>query len=430
MPFAPTLEETPTLAGVRSKLHEAAEYAYGLRAKPADKRGDTYKDDLRSAIDFINEFDAIEQGLAAKVRLDLQTAEEAERAAAKGKGSRGLAADLGEQHLRSIGHQVVESDAFTEWAKGDRSSALTVEVRDPREVRNLIGEFTTGNQFFTGANSFLPVGSPVISLPSLQRRRMFVRDVLGTGSTNLSSFPYFRELNATTNETGAGMTSEGSAKSEVNLQFDPQDAPARKITAWLPVTDEMVQDAPTLMSYINTRLDYMLLIREEDQELNGNGTASNLRGITQQTGIQTQAAVTGDFPATIGMAIGLVENVDGEADFVVCNPLNYWTATTKRYSTWFDNAGGNTGAPNTANGNITWGLPAIRTRAMTSGKALVGAGKIGATVLDKIGSYSIKVADQHNDNFLKNILVVRAEKRVALPVWRPSLFVDTTVPTT
>lgn len=429
MPFSPTITKADDVQEVRGHLTDAAKYVSELRSRPADKRGDNYADDLRSGIDFINDFDAVERGLMAQHRADVFASEEAERTANKAKGGRSLGADLGEHELRSLGHQVVESEGYKDWINEGRQGAYTVEVRDPREVRNLIGSFTTGSQYATGANDFLPVGTPVISMPSLQRRRAFIRDVLSTGSTNLASFPYFRELSATTNETGAAMTSEGSAKAEVNLQFEHADAPARKISAWVPVTDEMVQDAPLLMSYINSRLDYMLMIREEAQEISGNGTAPNLTGLTTVSGVQTQAAVTGDFPATIGLAISKVENVDGEADFVAANPLDYWVAVTKRYSTQFDNGFGMS-APGSADGNITWGLPCIRTRALATTKALVGAGKLGATVFDKIGSYSIKVSDQHNDNFIKNILVVRAEKRVALAIWRPSLFVDTTVPNT
>jgi HK97 family phage major capsid protein len=427
VPFSPVIDKDADLKKVRSYLTDAAKYALELRARPADKRGDTYAEDFRSAVDFIGEFDPIERALKIAHDQALFDAEETERQAAKAKGGRSLGADLGDHELRSLGHQVVDSEGYAEWIAEGRQGPYSVEVRDPREVRNLISSSTSG-QYSTGSSDMIPLGSPVISMPSLQRRRAFIRDVLSTGSTNLASFPYFRELTATTTETGAAMTSEGSAKTEVNLLFEHADAPARKIAGWVPVTDEMVQDAPLLMSYINNRLDYMLMIREEAQEISGNGTAPNLTGLTSVSGVQTQAAVTGDFPATIGQSISLVENVDGEADFVAANPLNFWVAVTKRYSTQFDNGFGG-GAPGQI-GSVTWGLPCIRTRALASGKALVGAGKLGATVFDKIGSYSIKVSDQHNDNFVKNVLVVRAEKRVALAIWRPSLFVDVTVPTT
>lgn len=413
MPFAPTIDPKDDLSKVRGHLSDAAQYAIELRARPADKRDETYVEDVRSAIDFINEFDPIERALTAAARPVIVETE--------GRGGRSLEADLGEHEYRSIGRQVVEGKGFDEWVSSGRRGAFVVETR------NLIGEFPNGNQFATGSNLLMPVGSPVLSTPSLQRRRLFVRDLVTVQPTGLSDVPYLRELNAQTNEAGAGMVSEGSAKPEVALEFQAADAPVRKIAAWLPVTDEIMSDAPTLRGYIDSRLEYMLLIREEAQELNGNGTAPNLTGITATSGIQTRGAVAGDLPATIGLAIGDIENVDGDADGVALNPLNYWTAVTKRYATSFDNSGyGN--APN-AQAGITWGLPAVRTRALASGKAIVAAWKMGATIFDREQT-TIKVGDQHNDNFIKNILVVLAEKRVAFAIWRPALFVDTTVPTT
>lgn len=413
MPFAPTIDKDADLTAVRGHLSDAAKYALELRSRPTDKQDAAFAEDVRSAIDFINEFDPIERAMT-RAAVPVEKIDESHG----GKGNR---ANLGDQEFRSLGQQVVEAPGFDEWQSEGRGRPFTVEAR------NLIGEFVTGGQFATGSTAFIPLGSPQLSVPSLQRRRFFVRDLCTVQPTGLASVPYFRELNAATNEAGALMVSEGSAKPEVALEFQAADAPARKIAAWLPVTDEILSDAPTLRGYIDSRLDYMLMVREEAQELNGNGTAPNLTGITATAGIQTRGAVAGDLPATIGLAIGDVENVDGDADGVVLNPLNYWTAVTKRYATSFDNAGtGN--APN-AQAGITWGLPAVRSRAMASGKAIVAAWRIGATIFDREQT-TIKVGDQHNDNFVKNILIVLAEKRVAFAVWRPALFVDTTVPTT
>jgi HK97 family phage major capsid protein len=410
MPFAPTISPTADLAEVRSKLGEAAQYAVELRTRPADKRDATHAEDVRSAIDFINEFSAIETALTrAAAPVDK---------APESKGSRGARVTDGAE-FRSIGQQVVEADGYDTWRSGSRSAAFTTEVRQ------LIGSYTSG-AYDTNSDAWLPVNSRALNTPTLQRRRAFIRDLIGVQPTGLASFAYLQESNATTNETGAAMTSEGSAKAEVTMEFTPADAPARKITAWIPVTDEILSDAPTLRGYIDARLEYMLLIREEAQVYNGNGTAPNLQGLKGVSGVQTQTAVSGDYPATIGQAIGKIENVDGEASFAICNPIDYWVAVTKRYSTSFDNSGqGN--APSTAQASITWGLPAIRTRAVASGSALV-ASDMCATIFERQGT-TIKVGDQHSDNFIKNIQVVLAEKRIALPIWRPNLIVDATVPT-
>ena len=411
MPFAPTIAHDAGLRTVRGHLAEAAAYALELRSRPADRRGEGYTEDVRSAVDFIHEFSAIEDALTRAARpID---------EAPESRGGRGNRQDQGGPDLRSLGQRVVEAEGFDEWQNGRRDRAFSTEVR------TLIGSYTTG-AYDTNSDAWLPVMSRSLNTPSLQRRRPFLRDLIGVQPTGLASFAYMTESAATTYETGAATTSEGSAKAEVVMLFTPADAPARKITAWIPVTDEMLKDAPTLRGYIDAPLEYMLLIREEAQVYNGNGTAPNLQGLKTCTNVQTQSAVTGDFPATIAAAIAKVENVDGDADGVACNPIDYWTAVAKRYSTQFDNSGqGN--APSSQAG-ITWGLPAIRTRALASGAAMVAAWRMGATIFEREG-VNIKVGDQHSDNFVKNITVILAEERVALPIWRGDYFVDVTAPT-
>ena len=195
-----------------------------------------------------------------------------------------------------------------------------------------------------------------------------------------------------------------------------------KIAAWVPVTDEIIADAPTLQGYINTRLAYMVALREEREILKGGGSSPNMKGIRDFT-IQTQAATTGDFPATIGNAIGKVENVDLTADFVAANPLDFWQAAVTRHSTLFDN-GYTPGAPAVLAG-LTWGTTAVRTRSMEQGKALVGS-SMGATILDREET-TIRVGNQHSTFFTENKVAVLAEERVGLAVHRPDAFVEATI---
>ncbi len=420
MPALPVLTKDADLKAVRTAVVDAAKTLIELRSTPADKRGDTHVADVKETIDFLHDGDLLEKALLAGQRqADADAKAELDKRN-KGRGGRSLGAELDDVERRSYGAQVVESEAYEQWVKEGRQGSLTVETRA------LLGEWPSGDALHTGADIWLPVGQPVLHTPSLQRRRFFIRDLVSVQQTGLASVPYMQELNAVANEGGAQMVAEGSAKPEVTMEFVAADAQVRKIAAWIPVTDEIIADAPTLRGYIDTRLEYMVNVRAEQQELNGTGTAPQIRGILQTVGIQTQAAVTGDYPATIAAAIGKVENVDGDADGVATNPIDYWTAVAKRHADQFDNGfGGN--APSAMSG-ITWGLPAVRTRALSSGDAVVGAWRLGATLFDRSG-LEIKVADQHSTNFIENILVIRGERREALAVWVPPYFVDTTVPT-
>lgn len=413
MPFAPTISPDAGLAEVRTLLTDAARHVIEQRNRPADQADDAQAE-LRSAVDFINTFDPIERALAAGERAARDAAEAEARARGESRGPSAAFTDTDREN-RAPGSQVVEDEAYAEWASsgGTRSFPHI-------EVRNLLSSVAGDGGVFR------PVGTPELYAGAIQRRRLWLRDVLSVQSTGLSSVPYIREVDAGTLEFGASAVAEASAKPEVSMNFVQVDAPVRKIAGWLRATDEILMDAPTLRGYIDTRLGYMVSIREEQQILAGSGSAPQLEGINVVSGTQTQATPTGDYPAIIGRAIGKVENVDGEADGVATNPLDYWLATTTRFANQFDNSGDGS-APSQASGNVTWGLPAIRTRALAPGSAIVGAWRLGATLFDRMQTV-VRTADQHDDLFIKNQVIILAEERVALAIHRPALFVKATVP--
>ncbi|MGK2948993.1 MAG: phage major capsid protein [Acidimicrobiales bacterium] len=423
MAFEPTITDKADAAEIRSHLSDAAQQVIELRRTPADKRDDAYADEVRSRLDFINTFDTVEKVLtdgerhAAQAEADQRAAAEAERL--KKAGLRGPNAAFGDgaERPRSAGEQVILSDEYEAFAQ--RGGKGLVDI----EVRTLL---TSGDEDSVGSGSgvWRPIGQPMLRAGTERRQRLFVRDLLSTGTTGLSSVPYIRELNAATNEGGAGTVAEGSAKPEVTMQFEQKDAPVRKIAAWLPATTEILSDAPTLRSYIDSRLEYMILLREEAQVLAGDGNAPNLEGVTVVTGKQTQAAVNNDVPATIALACSKIELVDGDPDGVAMNPTDYWTAVATRHATQFDNGGGGNAPAELA--SITWGLPCVRTRALSSLTAVVANWFLGATLLQREG-VSIRVGDQHSDYFVNNKVAILGEERVALPIHRPDFFVVTTL---
>ena len=225
-------------------------------------------------------------------------------------------------------------------------------------------------------------------------------------------------------EYSASAVAENTAKPEVALDWSQDDAAVRKIAAWVPVTTEIIDDAPTLQGYIDARLAYMLAVREEWEVLNGSGSAPHLKGILQYADLQLQAFSV-DMISTLGLAIGKIESVDGEADGIAMNPVNYWSMVTTRSANQFDGTGtAGPGLPFTNVGALgAWGLPVIRTRAVSAGSAIVGAWGLGATLFDRMQT-TIRIGNQHSDFFTNNKVAVLAEERVALAVHRPDFFVS------
>lgn len=422
MAFQPNITDKADAAEIRGHLAAAAQQLIELRRTPADKRGDTFEADVRDAVDFIQTFDPVakvmgeNERVAAQAEADQRAAAERDRLEKLGIRGPSAAGAVLSERARTAGEQVVMDPSYEEFAQRGGTGLHT------HEVRALLTSGDTDDLSDSGI--WRPIGQPTLRAGTENRRRLFVRDLLTVSPTGLSSVPYIQELNAVTNEVGASAVSEGSAKPEVTMEFVQADAPIRKIAAWIPATTEILADAPTLRGYIDNRLAYMILLREEQQVLKGTGTAPELRGIYETTGTQTQAAINNDVPATIAIALGKVENVDGDPDGVVLNPITFWTAVATRHSSQFDNGGG--GNAPAELGNITWGERAVRTRALDSLECLVGAFAMGATLFQREG-VSIRVGDQHGEYFVSNKVAILGEERVGLAVHRPDWFVETTL---
>lgn len=408
-PSSIELRDAATAAG--DKLRE-------LRTKPADQRGDTYDRDLRDASALVVDLDREFEQTRNREQYDFELALlEAGLALPEARGGQASHTNR-ETEARTAGEIVTQTaDYLSELrARGDAGGI---------EVRNLL---ESGTAFGSGSGVFVPPGTPYLASGTLQRRRLFVRDLIPVQQTGLASVPYIQEVNAFTNETGATTVAEGSAKPEVTAEFTQADAPLRKIAAWIQVTMEALEDAPTLAGYVNTRLAYMVLLEEEDQVLQGNGTAPNISGILDQGSIQTQSATNNDVPTTIALAVAKVENKDGMADGLAMNPTDYWTSISTRRSTTFDGEAHSAGTPIPFGEPpaTLWGLPVVRTRTLASLTCIVGSWGLGATIFEK-GGVRIKSTDSHASLFISNTEVVLAEKRTGLAVHRPDWFVNTTL---
>jgi len=410
--------EKPTVNEVRSALLEAGSDYAALRAKPAAERGDTYEADVREHATFIRDADliltALERG--ASVLPDPGTG----ILNPNTNGGPNAATGYGAER-RTIGQLVANDEGYQSFAGARASGATFHEVNIPGSVFQYNSQFRAqiDSSSPQGGGAFLPQAPNPIA-PNVRQMRLFLRDVLSVQATNLASVPYIREVSPVDYELGASSVMEGAQKPEVVLDWVLDDAPVRKIAAWVPVTTEIIDDATTLQGYIDGRLAYMLAVREEQQILNGSGTAPQLKGVLQYSDTQNQTFAS-TLIATIGLGVGKIEAVDGEADGIVMHPTAYWTLMTTRHATQFDGSGSAGGLPYEGTPSGLWGLPVIRSRAVSATQSIVGSWRLGATLFDRMQT-TIKIGNQHSDYFTNNKVAVLAEERVALAVHRPDFF--------
>ena len=82
---------------------------------------------------------------------------------------------------------------------------------------------------------------------------------------------------------------EGAAPGEQAYVYTTTTAQVRRISAILPVTEEVLADIPQMQALLQVNLMGDLERKVESNVLEGNGTAPNFRGVSNLTNINTQA---------------------------------------------------------------------------------------------------------------------------------------------
>ena len=166
----------------------------------------------------------------------------------------------GETKSESAGHALVASEEFKSLVLG-RAGNARIEVKNT--INSVVGT--------TVYPQNMPGVIPGIFTP------LTVRQVLPTGQTNAISVVGVREKSWSNK---AAPVSQGGAKSETDIVFEQIQTPIETVAHWIKVSTQLLQDAPAVTAYIDTRLRFGLEAAIDAQLLVGNGTAPNLKGLT------------------------------------------------------------------------------------------------------------------------------------------------------
>lgn len=320
-------------------------------------------------------------------------------------------AENGQQSVDSVGSMLVKSDAFQSMAQG-RSKFARIELK-------------TAIVNATGQNQPLVADMRVPGIIANPNRVLTIRDVLPTGRTSSNLVQFTRE-NVFTNSANAQYSSparENVTKPESGITFTLANAPVVTLAHFIPVSRQVLDDAPQLESYVNSRLTYGLKLEEEDQLLNGSGTSGNISGIlTSGNFTAYNRAATGDTRLdTIRKAITQAALSEYTADTVVINPADWERMElTKASDGQYIMAN-----PMDMAGPRIWGKRVVATNSIAAGTFLVGAMTMGAQIWDRMDA-AVQISYEDGDNFKKNMATLLAEERLALTVYRPAAFIKGT----
>lgn len=258
----------------------------------------------------------------------------------------------------------------------------------------------------------------------IPERRLTVRDLITPGRTTSNSIEYVRELVFT---NSAAVVSETVQKPESNITFEETSTPVRTIAHWIPASKQIMDDAAQLQSYIDGRMRYGLAYAEELQLLKGPGTGQSLEGlVTAATAYAAPIDPAGTEQAIDVLRLAMLQVFLAEfpPTGIVLSPLNWaeielMKDTTGQYL--WANPRGALVQPG------MWGLPIVETQAMDENEFLVGAFRLGAQIFDREDA-NVQISTEDRDNFIKNMVTIRAEERLALAIYRPQAFVTGDLP--
>ncbi len=243
------------------------------------------------------------------------------------------------------------------------------------------------------------------------RTPLVIRDLFGAETISGSTLVYLIEGAM---EGAPAVTNEGAAKPQVHFADPtPKTVSLQKIACHIKESDEYISDYAFLETAINGRLLYELGLKEQNHLVTALAGTS---GIQTDTTSWAANATANQVMELILKAASDVQDQSGfAADAIVINPVDWFNLRIAKNGNNDYYGGGPFGAQNIPN---LWGIPVCETAAVAAGTIYVGAFKTCGSVVTN-GGVRIETTNSDQDDFIKNLMTIRAEERLALAVRRP-----------
>ena len=250
------------------------------------------------------------------------------------------------------------------------------------------------------------------------RQVLALESLFGHVFINSSAYQYVKSGYVTTETaTGPAVTAEAAAKPEANYSGTIVNGAVSTIAGWTKVTEQMLQDDANLVSFINDDLAYQLNLVIDHQIAQGTGSGQ-LKGLNQSgnyTDYITPAGLeSGD------TVIDLILKVKGAMEAAAITNI----AVLLNPQDWVEVLGvKNVNKDYIVPGILDlpaqriWGTPVILSSSVQKGKFHMGNFALGAKIIERAG-LSVEM-DREGDDFTKNLMTIRAERRLDLAVVQP-----------
>lgn len=336
------------------------------------------------------------------------------------------------ERVKSLGLQVVESPEFKAMMAPFGGGRIPEKQRLQSDPIGIKGLFVGGTD--TSAGAFV-VNEQTGIVEMLGRKELKIRDLVSVRRTGSDTVEYVEQ---TSHTNAAAVVAEatssaapeadadggpliqatgGGYKPEGSWAFVRRTAVVKTIAEWVPATKRALADVAALEGLINDELSLDVAEAEEGQILNGDGSGENFTGIANWSGIQSQTFST-DIFQTIRKAITKARTVGRvNPNAVVVSPT---TAETIDLAQDGENRY-RYGGPQSIGPRTVWGLPVVESETQSDSNVLVG--DFSKAVLWDREQTTVTMTDSHADFFVRNMVAILAEERLAFAVTRPKAFV-------
>jgi HK97 family phage major capsid protein len=303
--------------------------------------------------------------------------------------------------VETWGDQVIKNARYGDFASG-QSQKFRIEVKN-----TLVGSDTNvapDRKPGIVAGAYLPFSMEAL-MPSTV--------------TSSNAIEFTKEASFT---NSAAEAAEGAAKAESALTWSLVNMPVSTVAHWIKISKQLAGDAPALAAYVNSRMAYGVNQKVDTQLVIGDGTAPNLSG-TYDSGNYTAHGIANAALGSTLKKLVLFRQVIAQLyaagfppDAIVLNPADWATIEIELLTTA---AGQTLYNVNQGGQAFLFGLPVIQAIGMAADTFQIGRFAEAYMIYNREGVV-VEMSDSDSDNFTKNLITIRAERRLALATEKPA----------
>ena len=257
------------------------------------------------------------------------------------------------------------------------------------------------------ASAQIPLADREGGITRVVRRNPFILSLVDVGAITSNLWEWVQQVNP---DGGAAMTAEGAAKSQADFDLALASAQVRKVTAYMKVSKEMLDDIALIEGEINQELAELINLKIDEQLLSGDGTGQNLTGILANA----TAWAAGSFALAVDeannadvlrVAINQINVAQFNPNYIIMHPSDVTAMELEKASD------GHYILPpfRSIDGTVVKGVPVVENIGVTEGDFVVGDfTKSGVRFREGL----VFDVGYENDDFTKNFVTILAEARL------------------